>query len=292
MRFKAFAVAAAGIAFGIVLWSQRSAVANFPWHLSWPLFVLGVAGFTVAPLCGAVSFWLMTRALTGTTLLAPCLRLWTRAFLARYVPLGALTMAVRIRGRGHLRATRAQVVSATVYEQGAAVAGAAATAATALGLSGSRLAFAPALLLLALSVAATLPILVRRAGDYRIAPLVLVRATAVVCVGWLAAGASVWTLTHAVAPSAPSLLFTTGAYALAWLAGFLLPLAPSGLGAREATFVGLMAPHFGVGAALVLALVVRCASVIGDLLAAGSVELSAFRLPLPTTAFRGARSRA
>ena len=56
----------------------------------------------------------------------------------------------------------------------------------------------------------------------------------------------------------PGFSYLLGAYTFAWLAGFVVPFAPSGLGVREATLIALVAPVVGVAPAT--ALTVGCAS--------------------------------
>ena len=54
------------------------------------------------------------------------------------------------------------------------------------------------------------------------------------------------------------------ALALAWVVGFLTPGSPGGLGVREAVLVVLLAPTLEAAPALVLALVLRLVTVVGD----------------------------
>ena len=56
-------------------------------------------------------------------------------------------------------------------------------------------------------------------------------------------------------------------FALAWIGGFVVPGAPAGLGVREAILVWLYGGRIGQGAVLVLALVLRVVTSLGDLLA-------------------------
>lgn len=56
----------------------------------------------------------------------------------------------------------------------------------------------------------------------------------------------------------------TVAFALAWVLGFLTPGSPGGLGVRETVLVLLLAPMTGPARALVLALVLRVLTVVGD----------------------------
>lgn len=55
-----------------------------------------------------------------------------------------------------------------------------------------------------------------------------------------------------------------GAFALAWVVGFLVILAPAGAGPREAAFVLALSPVMGSAQALVLALVSRVLMMVGD----------------------------
>jgi hypothetical protein len=57
------------------------------------------------------------------------------------------------------------------------------------------------------------------------------------------------------------------AYALSWVAGFVTPGAPGGLGVREALLVAGTSPLYGPGPALSVALALRVVTVLGDGLA-------------------------
>jgi len=59
-----------------------------------------------------------------------------------------------------------------------------------------------------------------------------------------------------------TLMFTT-----AWIAGYLLPGAPGGLGVREALIIALLGAVVGTGTAIGLSITMRLATVIGDGLA-------------------------
>src|SRR4029077_19366023 len=132
------------------------------------------------------------------------------------------------------------------------------------------LAFLPASVLVGVAAVIVAAPWLRRVPRLSLRPVrraVPVCAALTACVGWSTAGTAVWLLLHAILPAAPSLSFATGAYALSWLTGFLLPFAPSGLGAREATLIALLAPSFGIGPAALVAVVIRFANIVGDLLA-------------------------
>ncbi len=78
---------------------------------------------------------------------------------------------------------------------------------------------------------------------------------------WLGYGAALWALAQGTMPTAPlTLPLATGAYALAYLAGYLLLLAPAGLGVREATLAILLAPQIGALPAAALGVASRIAT--------------------------------
>jgi hypothetical protein len=82
---------------------------------------------------------------------------------------------------------------------------------------------------------------------------------------WAAYGIGVWAVARGL-PGAPGglLALATGGYALAWSAGFLVLVAPAGAGVREGALVLLLAPAYGSGPALGIALVVRLLATLGD----------------------------
>jgi hypothetical protein len=55
-----------------------------------------------------------------------------------------------------------------------------------------------------------------------------------------------------------------GYFFVAWTAGFLVPIAPGGIGVREAALLALAAPVEGVAAAAMLALLARLVGIVGD----------------------------
>lgn len=63
------------------------------------------------------------------------------------------------------------------------------------------------------------------------------------------------------------LLQVSGFFAFAWLAGYLLPGAPAGIGVRESMIVLLFTPIFGEGTALALGITLRLATTLADVLA-------------------------
>jgi uncharacterized membrane protein YbhN (UPF0104 family) len=98
--------------------------------------------------------------------------------------------------------------------------------------------------------------------------------------GRLAYGLQLWLLLRAVAPVGPAgLVDSVGAFSLAFTAGLLVIVSPSGLGAREAVLVALLAPLLPGPHAAAIALGVVVASRVvftaADLLGAGGAALAA-----------------
>lgn len=284
--FRAVAIAGAVGGLSYVLWGQREAIASFDWSLSWELFLLAVVAFSVAPLAQAVSFWLILRFLTGRTSFPEAMRIWSRSYLVRYVPSGALEVALRLSQRKRLEATAGQVLLATGYEHlGALVAGAVACLAAFLAAGGlpPLLGIAVALPTLAVAVAVRpsfagrwIQALARRRGfdvprilrGRQLACVVAVNAAA-----WLATGTAVYVLVAGLtAGPAPGLAWLLSAYALGYLVGFITPFLPGGLGAREGTVVAVLVGRYGAGVATALALAIRLANTLGELVAVAILE--------------------
>ncbi|MDF9715922.1 flippase-like domain-containing protein [Nocardioides sp. ChNu-153] len=67
-----------------------------------------------------------------------------------------------------------------------------------------------------------------------------------------------------------SLAALAGAFALGYVAGVLVVVAPAGLGAREATFVAVLSPLTGLPMATAVALLARVVHTVADLLVAAA----------------------
>ena len=88
---------------------------------------------------------------------------------------------------------------------------------------------------------------------------------------WAAFGAHLYVLADPLAEAGHRMpLLATGGYALAWVVGFLVVIAPSGAGVREAMLVLALAPALPAGEAIAVALLSRVVMTIGDLLWAGA----------------------
>lgn len=90
---------------------------------------------------------------------------------------------------------------------------------------------------------------------------------------WCTVGVQVWLLAlgTGVEATPASWARVTGAYAVAWVVGFLVLVVPAGLGAREVVLLALLAPLVpNDGAVLVVVLVSRIVQTAADLLLAGT----------------------
>lgn len=105
------------------------------------------------------------------------------------------------------------------------------------------------------------------------------------CVTFLAGATGLFAICTAVSATAgvasPSVWFdVVGAYAVAWLLGFLMPGSPAGLGIREVALLIGLTPLFGVQSATTAAALFRLVTTTGDGIA---FLLAAKVLPRPAT---------
>jgi uncharacterized membrane protein YbhN (UPF0104 family) len=90
--------------------------------------------------------------------------------------------------------------------------------------------------------------------------------------GWAAYGTCLWVLVLlAGGPALESLPLCFAGIALAMIAGFVIVLAPSGIGVREAVLVAVLAPVLDHGPALAIALILRLLFTIADLVSAAGI---------------------
>lgn len=80
-------------------------------------------------------------------------------------------------------------------------------------------------------------------------------------------GIGLWALALALVPDGsvvPAPLFFVGAFATAWIAGFVVPGAPAGLGVREVVLAAWLGGALPTATVVVLVLALRVATTIGD----------------------------
>jgi hypothetical protein len=123
----------------------------------------------------------------------------------------------------------------------------------------------------------------RDAVPPRIGGRALLASAAWSVANWLALGVQAWILLDALTAGTETLWpLATGAFALAWLVGFLVVFAPAGVGPREWALVVLLGAAATRPEALALALVSRFAMTLADALGlAGGVLARRWRRDVP-----------
>lgn len=289
----AFVVAAATF-LGLTIarhWAQLEA---FDWEIRWVALLASIAALA-SVLAWGVFVWklVLDRFDHPPIALRHLFRIWFLSNLARYVPgkiwqfVGAAELA---RGAG---LSRAVVLTSMVAHVGFSLLAAAIVSTLALlpaglpdGVSSMGLVALAALSLLLvhprvlngmLGLAARLlrREVLRWSGRWSDGLLLLALAVA----SWVLYGAAFALFVHSiVGVDATSLLPLTGVNALSFLIGYLVFLAPAGLGAREGAMALLLRPFAPPGVAALVAVLSRLWTVAGELLGAALVVLLSRRL--------------
>jgi dolichol-phosphate mannosyltransferase len=297
-RLRPLLAVAAVLGLAWAAWSQREAIASFDWSIDHGLLALAVALFAIAPLLQGLTFALGLRRVGASGSAGALARMWARSFLLRYEPSGVVGFAYRVTARERVGASTAQVMTVTGYEQLAVVvAGGAAAVAGFLGAG----VHPPVLAIVLFAAAAVVAVAARPAfvggwlhdrlrarGIDTAGPLrgrTLALMVALDAAGWIATGLGAWALARALGATAGLDAFLLlGAFALSWLLGVLVPLAPGGLGLREGSLVISLGAAIGAGPATALALALRVVSFAGELVAIAIAELAALVLARRATA--------
>lgn len=94
-------------------------------------------------------------------------------------------------------------------------------------------------------------------------PLLTALAFQILAFGGFAAAAAL--IGAAVLPAGTSLAHFAALFLLAWLAGFVVPVAPGGIGVREATLLALAGAGLPAAGLMAATLALRASSIAGDL---------------------------
>jgi dolichol-phosphate mannosyltransferase len=302
-RFSLRPLLAAGmvatVAFAVYL--RRDDLASFDWSIDPAALVGAVALLAVPGLVQAATFVVALRRVGGHGPWREALKVWARSWLLRYEPSGAVGFAYRVSARERLGATTPQVLTATAYEQLAAMAGGALAAPIGFAVAGLA---PPAVAVVAAGGAALLLVALRPAwlggwarrrlearGIEAAAPLrgrTVAALVAVHAAGWTATALGLGLVADGVGAGGAPVGVLLGAAALSWLAGVLVPLAPGGLGVRDAALAIGVAPALGAAAATSLTVALRVLGFAGEVLAYVVVEAAALlpRRPRPSPAPR------
>ena len=129
----------------------------------------------------------------------------------------------------------------------------------------------------------------RQVPDVALTGRALVGALLPMVAAWGLFGLHAWLLARPMGAGADLLAPTTGAFALAFVAGLLLVPLPAGAGVREGVLVAILGGTIGASAALTVGLASRLVLVVVDLLLAVLLGVPRMRRALPG---RSARSDA
>lgn len=252
----------------------REALVGIGW---WPLILASLVA-SVALGFNALSWRAVMRAVGLNAPWRAAVSVFLISQPGKYVP-GAVWPVLaqaEFAKQHHVSRARALTGSIVAMVMGVAMAGVVGALGIALATPGSLLDYWWALVVAGALVALMTPPLLHRLVKlaFRVAsrteePATINGRALLECAGWsalnwVALGVHAWLLIKPLADSAPSLALATGAFALAWLVGFLVVLAPAGLGAREAALVVMLASVATQPQALAVALLSRFAMTIAD----------------------------
>jgi hypothetical protein len=279
-------------AYGISLdWSATVAALH---RLHWYTLLLSVAAAMTGSWCMMLGWRAMLSDLGSPLPVAPAAKINFLAQLGKYVPGAVWAFAAQVE-LGHdwnvpRRRGFTSVVLALVIAIGSGLAIATATLPVASPAVAGRYWWV--LILVPVIVAGLCPpvlgpVLDRLLALVRQQPLErrpswagLTRAFGWSVLGWLLFGLQVWPLLAGMTGrGADVLLLAIGGYALAFCAGLLLIVFPSGIGAREVILIAALTPAVPHGTAVALALAARVVTTISDL-AWGGISLALGRAPL------------
>jgi uncharacterized membrane protein YbhN (UPF0104 family) len=280
------------LALGLLVWAvagRREELADALTRLDAGTVVLSLA----LACAGLVAQMLSWRALLTGTGGAPGVgasaRVYYHGQLGKYVPGSVWAVVAQAElGRAHnLTRARSAVVALGALAVLLVVGGAMAVVGLAVGSPESLSAYWWALAVVPIGVIGLAPpvfnrvvakllVLLRRGDEpVRVDGRGLALSAFWALVMWLLFGLHAAVLVHDLHPDDPArgAVLATGAFALAWVVGFLVVIAPAGTGPREAALVLALAPMLSSADALLVALVSRVLMVVADAAAAGVAVL-------------------
>lgn len=281
LRWALFAVAVALVAWAVA--AQWATVSDSVAQVGWTRVAAATALALLALGFNTLSWRTVMMSIGLTAPLREASGVFLVSQAGKYVP-GAVWPVVAqaefARAHGVTRA-RATVGSLVAMAVGVVMAGVVGAVALAVFSPGSILAYWWVLLIaLALAVTLVPPVLTRllalalkvlkREGDVpRIGGRPLAASAGWSALNWAALGAQAWVLLTALGGSDATYGLATGAFALAWLVGFVVVFAPAGVGAREGALYLLLGAVVTQPQALAFALLSRFAMTLADAIGLG-----------------------
>lgn len=258
-----------------------------------PMMAIATALYIASYFSASRSWHIMLRALGQPVGLGQSIRITMTAQFAKFIPgnvgqhIGRVVLAVRAGASG-----KAATASVLLDMLALAVAGALLSLfqiETALALANhhagdsSSIALRATLIMVISAVfALVMHVLVRRyapSGHARLvdglvnlraqlsrrSPLDAVHAITCHCISFALGAVAITLIARSIAHlDSVHFLGVLGAYALAWMAGFLLPGAPAGIGVREFVMLLTMTPYFGEQTATATTVLFRIVTTLGD----------------------------
>jgi hypothetical protein len=270
---------------GYGLASQRAQIGDALARLSW----WAIGGALVTGLAGLGASMLAWRSLLagfGSPLPLPAaIRVMFLAQLGKYVPGSVWALVGQVELAREHDVPRRRGAAATLLAMAATIATGCAVAAVTLPLTSAEatrrywwlLPLAPVLLaclhprVVTTLLNRTLALVRRPPLEEAVGLAAMARAVGWSLLAWGLFGTHTWLLARSLGDA--GFLLSSGAYALAFTVGFLVIIAPGGLGAREAALVVALAPVLPSGGPLVVALASRVVLTAADLLWAGLAVL-------------------
>ncbi len=247
-------------------------------------FVLAIALTAVAAVTNVMGWHVLLKGAGARLPLSTSARVFSTAELVRFLPGGVLHLAARYRFAQRVGVGPEVVVTTTALDLGLRIIVGLLVFVVSVpawpDLPGVALwLVVPALPLLMVAFhPRVLGWAVARAGRLIKGKAVFVRipnravgAAAVwSAVGWLLRGAALFSVARSLVGAAPRLLLpVAGIAGLSWVAGVMTPVAPGGLGVREAVGAALLRGFMGLGPGIVVMLVARLQSIAVEVATAG-----------------------
>jgi uncharacterized membrane protein YbhN (UPF0104 family) len=301
-RILTYAFAAAAVAgLAIAVYSQRGAFEQGLTRLGWGPALLAVPGALIAIVVSALA-WRGAMGAVGAKLgVGLALRVYFLSGLGKYIPGSVWPVVAQMEMVRSVGVARPVSAAGSILAMAAGVvtsSGVASACGFSLGAKTLE-TYWWAALVIPLGLVGISPPVIRRLS--RVAARVLRRPSLAlphvswrglgICLAWstatwLAYGIHAWVLLHALGAQNLSFPSAVGAFALAWLIGFLVVIAPAGAGAREAALVVALSGMVSVADALVFAVVSRAILTLIDA-ALGAVGAWTARRPAPSFRFGG-----